>query len=78
MQKTKESGFTKITFIMLLAVAGGMYLVKDEKGVSYLEKTYGAAKYYIIDRNEDALKQAKGAQNLMQGHQDELQKAIDE
>lgn len=63
---------------MLGVVAGGMYVMKDEKGESYLEKTYGAVKYYFVDRNEEAINQAKEVQGTMQRQQDAIQEALDE
>ncbi len=75
---TAQRGSILIKLLMLGVIAGGMYVVKDEQGVSYLEKTYSATKYYFVDRNEDAINQAKDVQGKMQAQQDEIQKMLDE
>jgi hypothetical protein len=76
--KHNQQGSILIKLLMLGVVAGGMYVMKDEKGESYLEKTYGAVKYYFVDRNEDAINQAKEVQGTMQRQQDAIQEALDE
>ena len=78
MKKHNQQGSILIKLLMLGVIAGGMYVVKDEKGVSYLEKSYGAVKYYFVDRNEDAINQAKEVQGTMQRQQDAIQEALDE
>lgn len=76
--KHNQRGSILIKLLFLGVIAGGMYIVKDEQGVSYLEKSYGAVKYYFVDRNEDAMNQAKEVQGKMQAQQDEIQKMLDE
>ncbi len=76
--KHNQQGSIVIKLVVLGLVAGGMAVVKDEQGVSYLEKSYKAVKYYVVDRNEDAIKDAKAVQGVMQKQQDALQEALDE
>lgn len=76
--KHNQQGSILIKLLFLGVIAGGMYIVKDEQGVSYLEKSYGAVKYYFVDRNEDAINQAKEVQGTMQRQQDAIQEALDE
>ncbi len=76
--KHNQQGSIVIKLVVLGLVAGGMAVVKDEQGVSYLEKSYKAVKYYVVDRNEEAIKDAKAVQGVMQKQQDALQEALDE
>lgn len=76
--KHNQQGSIVIKLVVLGLVAGGMAVVKDEQGVSYLEKSYKAVKYYVVDRNEDAIKDAKAVQGVMQQQQDMIQEALDE
>lgn len=77
MKKTYNKGFMAMLVLIIVAV-GAAYFVKDEKGVSYAERGYKLARYYLVDRGEEAIEKAKGAQKLMQGHQDELGKMLQE
>ncbi|MFM2415094.1 MAG: hypothetical protein RI911_787 [Candidatus Parcubacteria bacterium] len=76
--KHSQKGSIVIKLLVLGALAGGLSYVKDEQGVSYLQKIIGPIKYYLVDRNEDALQQAKEVQGVMQEKQDEIQKMLDE
>ncbi len=72
-----QRGSILIKLLVLGVIAGGMAVVKDDQGVSYLEKTYKAVKYYTVDRNEDAINQAKDVQGVMQKQQDAIQAELD-
>ena len=77
MKTHNQRGNILIKLLVLGVIAGGMAIVKDEQGVSYLEKTYKAVKYYTVDRNEDAINQAKDVQGVMQKQQDAIQAELD-
>ncbi len=66
-----------LIIICIIALIAG-YIVKDDKGVSYLEKAYSQAHYYVVDRNKEALEKATDTKKMMQAHQDELQKMMNE
>ncbi len=74
--KKNNSGFVTTIVVVLIAL-GVAYFVKDETGVSYLEKGYNIARYYVVDRNQEAVQKAKEVKDLMQNNQDTLQKEID-
>lgn len=76
--RSSQSGFGFAGIIVIVALAGGAYLMKDDHGVSYLERGYEMTRYYLFDRNQEALEAAKGAHDLLQGQQDALQRAVDE
>ena len=66
------------SFILTIAaLAGVLYVVKDEKGVNYLESTYKEVRYLIKGRSEEAIEKAKEAKQIMQKRQNEIQKNID-
>lgn len=75
--KHNQQGSIVIKLVVLGLIAGGMAVVKDDQGVSYLEKSYKAVKYYTIDRNEAAIKDAKAVQGTMQRQQDMIQAELD-
>lgn len=77
MHQGATSGFVGVTILMIAALAGVMYVVKDEKGVSYLESTYKEVHYLIKGRSEEAIEKAKDAKQIMQKRQNEIQKNID-
>ena len=52
--------------------------VKDDQNVRYTEKIYSIIKYYTVDRNTDAIKQATDLKQNMQKRQNDLQKMIDD
>jgi hypothetical protein len=77
MQAT-QSGFGLVGIIVIAALLGGAYTLKDEQGVSYLERGYSMARYYFVDRNQEALEGAHNAKALVDKQQAELQKAVNE
>lgn len=72
-----RSGFIGVTILTIAALAGVLYVVKDEKGVSYLETTYKQVHYLVKGRSEEAIEKAKEAKQIMQKRQNEIQKNID-
>lgn len=77
MHQSATSGFIGVTILTIAALAGVLYVVKDEKGVSYLETTYKEVRYLIKGRSEEAIEKAKEAKQIMQKRQNEIQKNID-
>ncbi len=77
MHQSATSGFIGVTLLTIAALAGVLYVVKDEKGVSYLETTYKEVHYLIKGRADEAIEKAKEAKQIMQKRQDEIQKNID-
>ncbi len=71
-------GFSTISIIVLIAALGAAYYVKDEQGVSYLERGYQMAHVYAMGGNQDAVGQANTLKAKMQAHEDATQAAIDE
>lgn len=67
----------KFLVLVLLVAAMVLHFIKDENGVSYLETGYKMVKYYVVDRNTDALDKAKDVQEKMQKRQDALQQVLD-
>jgi hypothetical protein len=74
--KKNNSGFVTTLVVIILAL-GVAYFIKDENGVSYLEKGYNAFRYYVVDRNQEAVDKAKEVRDLMQNNQSDIQKEID-
>jgi uncharacterized membrane protein required for colicin V production len=77
MYSSKRFGFVGVAILTIAALAGVLYVVKDEKGVSYLESTYKEVRYLIKGRSEEAIEKAKEAKQIMQKRQNEIQKNID-
>jgi 3-hydroxyacyl-CoA dehydrogenase len=77
MYSSTRSGFVGVAILTIAALAGVLYVVKDEKGVSYLESTYKEVRYLIKGRSEEAIEKAKEAKQIMQKRQNEIQKNID-
>lgn len=75
--KSKQEGFAAV-FFLIIAALGIMYVVKDKDGVNYLESTYKKVKYYTVDRGTEALQKAKEAKDMMQQHEDDLNKALED
>lgn len=77
MHTSHNKGF--IGFIFLLFIAGAAaYLIKDSQGMTYADRGMALVKYYFVDRGEEAISKARGAQKAMQEHQDKVQKMITE
>lgn len=66
-----------VAVIGIIGIMGAAYIVKDESGVSYLEKGYAMIKHYTVDRNVDAIKQANDVKATAQLQQDRLQLELD-
>lgn len=77
MYRSARSGFVGVTILTIAALAGVLYVVKDEKGVSYLETTYKEVHYLVKGRADEAIEKAKEAKQIMQKRQNEIQKNID-
>lgn len=78
MKKTKQSGFGILSIIVIVAALGVMYVMKNKDGVSYLESTYNKVKYYVVDRNVEAIDKAKEARDMMQAGQDRIKNILEE
>ncbi|MBP9668944.1 MAG: hypothetical protein KBE09_01505 [Candidatus Pacebacteria bacterium] len=78
MTPSSQRGFSTVSIIVLIAAVGAAYSIKDEQGVSYLERGYQMAHHYTIGRNQDALEQANSIRMKMQAHEDATQAAIEE
>lgn len=76
--QTTQSGLGLVGIIVIAALFGGAYTLKDEQGVSYLERGYTMARYYFVDRNQEALEGAHNTKALVDKQQAELQKAVNE
>lgn len=74
---TNQNGFVKSLVIICIGVAI-LFFLKDEKGVSYLETSYKKVHYYLVERNTKAIEKATDTKNIMQSHQNNLQKMVDE
>jgi hypothetical protein len=74
--KTSQSGFGKFTIIVLAALLGGAYFIKDNQGVSYLQRGIDMARYYTVTRNTDAIKAANDVKAVAQKQQDALQEEL--
>jgi hypothetical protein len=77
MKKTTQSGFGKLTVIVLVAAAAAAYYFKDEQGVRYVEKGYAVGYDLFFGRHQDALNKAKDVRSLMQKNEDNLQTELD-
>lgn len=73
-----QKGFGKLTLIMLIAIIAIMYFMKNDRGVSYLEDIYNKVRYYIVDRNTNAIQKARETKTMMQADQNRLKQTLEE
>ena len=76
MKRTTQAGFGQVLIVLILAGVVAAYFVKDESGVSYLDKGVHMIRYYTIDRNVDAVQKATQVKATAQAQQDRLQEEL--
>ena len=77
MKNNHQSGSVLVYIIVLGAIAAGAYFVKDQSGKSYLEDGISMIKYYLVDRNQQAIQGAQNARDIMNKQQATLQAQVD-
>ncbi len=64
--------------MVVVAALGAAYYIKDERGVSYLERGYTIAHRYTVGVDFNPVQEAHSIKTKMQMHEDATQAAIDE
>jgi|GEM_PF-5761488 hypothetical protein len=72
--KNQQGGFLTFFLIIIVAVLGAMYFIKDENGVNYIQKTINI----VTERKEAALDKATGARDLQSEHNQEIDAMIND
>ena len=70
---TEQGGFLAFFLIIIIAAVGAMYFIKDDNGVSYLQKAVDK----VTGAKDEVFDKAYGTQNMQNERNAELDAMID-
>lgn len=71
--KNKQGGFLAFFLIIIIAAVGAMYFIKDDNGVSYLQKAVDK----VTGAKDEVYDKAYGTRDLQNEHNAEIDAMID-
>jgi Tfp pilus assembly protein PilE len=78
MQYKNNQGFLLVSLLVVVAVVGGLYFMKDKNGTNYLTVLKTTVQGYIDNKQLNPIERARNAKALMDKNQQDLEKQVEE